>query len=353
MEISLAHGRSRNDSLVANVHRSASARENIFRENFQNSARQPAGQVRSGVAWVLSRGLAGSTCQGVSRPVLFRRGASCHVCNRFVFWPCTPIPTTSSFSARARLALLREAGCEVTIATMTPGDCGSAEHDCRGHRGDPARGGAGLGRADRSRLSLPGVPRPGHLQRRRLAPAGHRGSASDPARHHPDGAAGRLHLRPRDDQPAGPRRLLRSVVPELRHPAVGARPLRCEGSRIFICRSPRRRRPRRPAGAGRLPRRRDRGLRDQATDARVPCQPAQLAAAPAWDGRVSGNPGEMGCPAGRGDRCRRRPRRSASTGDILTRRTICCLTDRAGRSRPPDREFETVVIARLRAWRNR
>ena len=30
---------------------------------------------------------------------------------------------------RGDAGLLREAGCAVTIATMTPGDCGSAEHD--------------------------------------------------------------------------------------------------------------------------------------------------------------------------------------------------------------------------------
>jgi len=36
---------------------------------------------------------------------------------------------TMSIPVCGTLALLRAAGCHVTIATMTPGDCGSAEHD--------------------------------------------------------------------------------------------------------------------------------------------------------------------------------------------------------------------------------
>jgi LmbE family N-acetylglucosaminyl deacetylase len=38
-------------------------------------------------------------------------------------------PDDVEFQCAGTLALLREAGCRVTIATMTPGDCGSAEHD--------------------------------------------------------------------------------------------------------------------------------------------------------------------------------------------------------------------------------
>jgi LmbE family N-acetylglucosaminyl deacetylase len=38
-------------------------------------------------------------------------------------------PDDVEFLCAGTLALLRRAGCEVTIATMTPGDCGSAEHD--------------------------------------------------------------------------------------------------------------------------------------------------------------------------------------------------------------------------------
>jgi LmbE family N-acetylglucosaminyl deacetylase len=38
-------------------------------------------------------------------------------------------PDDVEFQCVGTLILLREAGCQVTIATMTPGDCGSAEHD--------------------------------------------------------------------------------------------------------------------------------------------------------------------------------------------------------------------------------
>jgi N-acetylglucosamine malate deacetylase 1 len=38
-------------------------------------------------------------------------------------------PDDVEFQCGGTLILLREAGCQVTIATMTPGDCGSAEHD--------------------------------------------------------------------------------------------------------------------------------------------------------------------------------------------------------------------------------
>ncbi len=38
-------------------------------------------------------------------------------------------PDDVEFQCAGTLALLREAECEVTIATMTPGDCGTAEHD--------------------------------------------------------------------------------------------------------------------------------------------------------------------------------------------------------------------------------
>lgn len=38
-------------------------------------------------------------------------------------------PDDLEFQCAGTLALLREAGCRVTMASMTPGDCGSAEHD--------------------------------------------------------------------------------------------------------------------------------------------------------------------------------------------------------------------------------
>src|SRR5271154_5272203 len=38
-------------------------------------------------------------------------------------------PEDIEFQCAGTLALLAEAGCSITIATMTPGDCGSADRD--------------------------------------------------------------------------------------------------------------------------------------------------------------------------------------------------------------------------------
>jgi LmbE family N-acetylglucosaminyl deacetylase len=38
-------------------------------------------------------------------------------------------PDDVEFQCAGTLALLAQGGCQITIATMTPGDCGSAEHD--------------------------------------------------------------------------------------------------------------------------------------------------------------------------------------------------------------------------------
>jgi N-acetylglucosamine malate deacetylase 1 len=60
-------------------------------------------------------------------------------------------PDDLEFLCAGTLALLREAGCAVTMATMTPGDCGSAEHDAEAIaaiRRAEARGAAGLIGAD-------------------------------------------------------------------------------------------------------------------------------------------------------------------------------------------------------------
>ena len=56
-------------------------------------------------------------------------------------------PDDVEFQCAGTLILLREAVCEVTIATMTPGDCGSAEHDAEAIsaiRREEARASAGL-----------------------------------------------------------------------------------------------------------------------------------------------------------------------------------------------------------------
>ena len=70
-------------------------------------------------------------------------------------------PDDVEFQCSGTLILLREAGCDVTIATMTPGDCGSAEHDAEAICRHPARGGAGRSRADRGRIPLSRIPRSG------------------------------------------------------------------------------------------------------------------------------------------------------------------------------------------------
>ena len=56
-------------------------------------------------------------------------------------------PDDVEFQCAGTLALLAKAGCEVTIATMSPGDCGSAEHDAEAIaaiRRDEARASADL-----------------------------------------------------------------------------------------------------------------------------------------------------------------------------------------------------------------
>ena len=60
-------------------------------------------------------------------------------------------PDDVEFQCAGTLVLLREAGCHVTIATMTPGDCGSAEHDAESIaaiRREEARASASLIGAD-------------------------------------------------------------------------------------------------------------------------------------------------------------------------------------------------------------
>src|SRR5262249_47174907 len=60
-------------------------------------------------------------------------------------------PDDVGFQCAGSLMLLRQAGCAVTIATMTPGDCGSAEQDAEtiaAIRRDEARTSAALIEAD-------------------------------------------------------------------------------------------------------------------------------------------------------------------------------------------------------------
>ena len=60
-------------------------------------------------------------------------------------------PDNLEFQCAGTLALLREAGCHITLATMTPGDCGSAELDAEAiaeFRRNEARASANLIDAD-------------------------------------------------------------------------------------------------------------------------------------------------------------------------------------------------------------
>src|SRR4051812_2478121 len=60
-------------------------------------------------------------------------------------------PDDIEFQCAGTLALLGRAGCHLTMATMTPGDCGSAEHDAEAIaaiRREEARRAAGLIGAD-------------------------------------------------------------------------------------------------------------------------------------------------------------------------------------------------------------
>jgi LmbE family N-acetylglucosaminyl deacetylase len=60
-------------------------------------------------------------------------------------------PDDIEFQCAGTLALLRESGCHLTLATMTPGDCGSAEHNAEtiaAIRREEAKAAAGLLGAD-------------------------------------------------------------------------------------------------------------------------------------------------------------------------------------------------------------
>jgi LmbE family N-acetylglucosaminyl deacetylase len=60
-------------------------------------------------------------------------------------------PDDIEFQAAGTLAMLARAGCSITIATMTPGDCGSSEHDAEtiaAIRRNEAKSSAGLIGAD-------------------------------------------------------------------------------------------------------------------------------------------------------------------------------------------------------------
>ena len=137
-------------------------------------------------------------------------------------------PDDVEILAGGTLALLAERGHEITIATFTPGDCGSRElgpeEIAAVRRREAANAAARIG----ARIPLPGIPRPLRSStttpsRRRVTEALRQARPDiDPHR-----LARRLPLRSRSRQRARARRLLRRADPELprrrraarRHPA--------------------------------------------------------------------------------------------------------------------------------------
>ena len=143
-------------------------------------------------------------------------------------------PDDVEFVFEGALALLREGGSEVTIATMSPGDCSSAEHDCATmaqiRHGEALAWAAVLG-ADYLCLEFRDLAIfNDDDSHRRVVGA----LSSDPARSNLDRAAGRLPLRPWD----GPAGWYATLVSERRARTTphgsGTRRLRCERFRIFI-----------------------------------------------------------------------------------------------------------------------
>ena len=216
-------------------------------------------------------------------------------------------PDDVEFQCAGTLILLREAGCQVTIATMTPGDCGSAEHDAEAIsaiRREEARRAAAVIGADYVCLEFRDLAIFNDDEsRRRITEALRRIQpeiilTAPPADYIADHEMTSLLVRDACFAAPCPNYTTRQWEPA---PALAKIPhLYFVDPLEGVDRDG-------AAGAGRFPRGRLAGVSDQARDAGLPRQPAQLAVAPAWHGRVSRDPGEMGSPP-RG-RDRRRVRR--------------------------------------------
>ena len=263
------HGRSVTESLVANVHRLASARENIFLKNCQLSV---------------------VSCQlSVARITPFESDETTRTWRKVMPAAIRVLalhahPDDIEFQCSGTLILLREAGCEVVIATMTPGDCGSAEHDAEAIsaiRRDEARAAAALIGAEYLCLEFRDMAIFNDDEsRRRVTEALRRVQpaiilTAPPSDYIADHEMTSLLVRDACFSASCPNYTTRQWEPA---PAAGK-----DSPPVF--RPPGRRpRSRRPVRASRLSRGRLTSFRYQTPDARLSCEPAQLATPPARDG---------------------------------------------------------------------
>ena len=132
-------------------------------------------------------------------------------------------PDDVEFQCAGTLALLAQKGCAITIATVTPGDCGSRALG-RGNRRDPPGRGPHVWPRFWGRIRLPRISRPVDHRRQRQPRQSLRMPPPGPARHRADGSARRLHDRPRADECARPRSLLLRLGPQLLDPPMVAGP---------------------------------------------------------------------------------------------------------------------------------
>ncbi len=149
-------------------------------------------------------------------------------------------PDDVEFQCAGTLALLKNQGCAITIATMTPGDCGSAGIFRRRNRLDPAGRGLEIGSASGAEFVC--------LEFRDLAivvdnPS--RGKVCEAlrraaARYRAHRTSRRLHDRPRDHERARPRGVLFGLGAELLDPAMESRTAAHDDPVPVLCRRGRR-----------------------------------------------------------------------------------------------------------------
>ena len=206
-------------------------------------------------------------------------------------------PDDVEFQCAGTLTLLREAGCAVTIATMTPGDCGSAEHDAEAIsaiRREEARAAAALIGAEYTCLEFRDLAIFNDDEsRRRVTETLRRAQpaiilTAPPADYIADHEMTSLLVRDACFAAPCPNYTTRQWDP--------APPLAKIPHLYFVDPVEGSDREGRPV-RGRFPRRRLPRFRDQAADARLSRQPAQLAASPARHRRVSRRCRSSGGPA--------------------------------------------------------